>query len=125
MANSWEFGLAPEPFAQVESGAKLIEGRLNRGKFAQFRPGDIVSLRADYYDAAGKLQDGRVGALQLEVVSIRHYDSFLEMVAAEGYDRVIPSASNDREAADEYARYYSADDESNYGVIAIEIRRRQ
>jgi ASC-1-like (ASCH) protein len=43
------------------------------------------------------------------------------MVTREGFKNVIPSAVNAQAAADEYNKFYSAEDQKHYGVLAIEI----
>lgn len=121
MSNTWEMGLSPLPFTNIIAGKKTIEVRLNRGKFTQFAPGDVVKLRRDYYDEHGVLRDGEFDAARVEVVAVRHYPTFLETVTAEGYEKVIPYASSAQVAADEYNTYYSAADQARYGVLAIEV----
>lgn len=106
----------------IIEGRKTIEGRLNKGKFADYKVGDIVSLRRDIRGEDGVLRDGSPDAARVEVVAIRHYPSFIAMVNAEGYERVIPDARSAQEAADEYNKYYSVEDQSRFGVLAIEIR---
>lgn len=103
------------------AGRKTIEGRLNRDKFAQYAVGDRVSLRRDRRDAEGVLHDGEPNAALVEIIAIRHYDSFLAMVQDEGYQRVIPSAASAEEAAGEYNKFYPAADQATYGVLAIEF----
>lgn len=43
------------------------------------------------------------------------------MVTEEGFLRVIPDAVSAQVAAGEYNKYYSAEDQAAYGVLAIEI----
>lgn len=105
----------------ILDGKKTIEGRLNRGKFAEYCVGDQIWLRRDYRDEYGILHDGEPRQALVEVVGIRHYSSFIEMVQAEGYKRVIPYASSPEEAASEFNKYYSIDEQQQYGVLAIEI----
>jgi len=119
---TWESGRESGLLDDIIAGHKTIEGRLGRGKFAEYRVGDLVSLRRDYRDEQGTLHDGEPGAATVEITAVRRYNSFLEMVSTEGYQRVIPSASSPQEAADEYNRFYSAEDQSKYGVLAIEIK---
>lgn len=117
----WESGRESGLLDDIIAGRKTIEGRLNKGKFAEYQPGDIVKLRRDYRNEAGVLQDGVPDTARVKVVAVRQYDDFLSMVQAEGYQKVIPSAAHLQQAADEYNKYYSADDQAQYGVLAIEI----
>ena len=122
MPRQWQSGRETHLLDDIVAGRKTIEGRLNKGKFSEYRPGDTVSLRRDYRDENGVLHDGEPDAARVEIVAIRHYPTFLEMVKTEGYKKVIPSAANATAAADEYNRYYSTEDQALYGVLAIEVR---
>lgn len=117
----WESGRESTLLDEIIAGRKTIEGRLNKGKFASYRVGDVVSLRRDFRDKNGVLHDGEPGAAQVTITAIRRYGSFLDMVTCEGFTKVIPSAASAREAAEVYNRYYSAKDQAVYGVLAIEI----
>lgn len=125
MPNIWHSGRESHLLDDIIAGRKTIEGRLNRGKFAQYQVGDTVSLRRDWRDAQGILHDGEPDAVTVEIIAIRHYETFLEMVVAEGYKRVIPSAASAEAAASEYDNYYPAEDQQRYGVLAIEVRRKK
>lgn len=72
----WEVGLVAEPFEAVATGKKTIEGRLNKGKFAQFAIGDIIKIRRDYRDDSGTIQDGEPDAARVRVVAVRKYPDF-------------------------------------------------
>jgi len=122
MPNIWQSGRETHLLDDIIGGRKTIEGRLNRDKFAEYQVGDTVSLRRDVRDEHGQLKDGEVGAAEVEIVAIRRYDNFLDMVTAEGYERVIPSAESHGAAAAEYDRYYSLEDQKQYGVLAIEVK---
>lgn len=123
--NIWESGRESKLLDDIIAGRKTIEGRLNKGKFAQYQPGDLVWLRRDYRDADGVLHDGEPRAALIEVKDIRQYKTFLGMVTAEGFKNVIPHAETAEEAANEYERYYPAEKQAQYGVLAIEIIHRQ
>src|SRR5690606_8704972 len=93
----------------IIAGRKTLEGRLNRGKFAEYTPGDEIGLRRDYRDKSGVLIDGEPNAARVKVVAIRHYVSFLHLVEVAGYKNVIPSARDAQSAAAEYDKYYSVE----------------
>lgn len=117
----WQSGCQPRPLDAIIDGRKTIEGRLNHGKFAQYQSGDIIELRRDIRDADGILRDGDAPEIRVKVVAVRPYASFLEMITAEGWQRVIPDAASPQDAANEYNTYYSAEDQQKYGVLAIQI----
>ena len=118
----WESGRESRLLDDIIAGRKTIEGRLNRGKFAGYRPGDHVWLRRDYRDENGVLQDGEPRQVLVEVVAIRQYKTSLDMVTAEGFEKVIPYAETPEEAAAEYDKYYSVEDQATYGVLAVEFK---
>lgn len=118
----WESGRESGLLDDIIAGRKTIEGRLDKGKFAQYRVGDEVGLRRDYRNEQGVLEDGEPNAAVVEIVALRTYSTFLAMVTEEGYKNVIPSAQSSQQAADEYNKYYSAEDQAHYGVLAIEVR---
>lgn len=117
----WESGRESELLDDIIAGRKTIEGRLNKGKFTEYAVGDVISLRRDYRDASGVLCDGEPRAAYVRIVSIRKYNTFIEMVRAENYKLVIPSAESAESAAEVYDKYYSTDDQEKYGVLAIQI----
>ncbi len=119
---TWESGRESELLDDIIAGRKTIEGRLNRDKFAQYKIGDMISLRRDYRDEKGVLHDGESHTAVVKIIAIRHYKNFLDMVTNEGYRKVIPRAENAVQAADEYNKFYSSDDQATYGVLAIEIQ---
>lgn len=117
----WESGRESGLLDDIIAGRKTIEGRLKRGKFAEYRAGDIIKLRRDIRDENGMLHDGESDAARVEVVAIREYPDFLTLCRSEGYERVIPSAESAEMAADEYDKFYSAENQATYGVLAIEV----
>lgn len=118
----WRSGRESALLDDIMAGRKTIEGRLRKGKFADYRPGDTVSLRRDIRGPDGILHDGQSDAAHVTIIAIRQYPDFLSMVTAEGFKNVIPNATTAQEAADEYNQYYSAEDQAKYGVLAIEVQ---
>lgn len=116
----WESGRESALLDEIIAGRKTIEGRLNRSKFAQYKPGDQVWLRRDYRDEYGVLQEGELRQVLIEVIAIRKHDTFFDMVTAEEFIKIIPNAKSAEEAAREYDLYYTAEDQAKYGVLAIE-----
>jgi ASC-1-like (ASCH) protein len=122
-ATTWESGRESHLLDEIIAGRKTIEGRLNRGKFALYKPGDRVWLRRDYRDENGELQNGEPHQVLVEVLAVRKYNSSLEMVTSEGYTRVMPRAESAEAAAKDYDEYYSPKEQATYGVLGIEFRK--
>ena len=119
---TWQSVRESDLLYDIIAGRKTIEGRLNRGKFAQYQVGDFVSLRRDIRDQHGILHDGGPDAALVKITAVRHYNTFLDLTTAEGYEKVIPHAHSTQQAADEYNKYYSAEDQASYGVLAVEVQ---
>ena len=117
----WESGRESGLLDDIIAGRKTIEGRLKRGKFAEYRVDDIIKLRRDIRDEDGVLRDGESDQARVKIVGIREYPDFLSMCRFEGYERVIPSAKSAEAAANEYNKFYSAEQQAEYGVLAIEV----
>ena len=92
---TWESGRESGLLDDIIAGRKTIEGRLSRGKFAEYRVGDRVALRRDHRDEQGILHDGEPAAATVEITAVRRYDSFFDMVSAEGYQRVFPQVTGE------------------------------
>ncbi len=117
----WRAGRESRLLDQILVGDKTIEGRLNRGKFAEYAVGDKVWLRRDFRDESGKLHDGEPDQLLVTIVSIKHYSNFHVMFKHENYKRALPEASSKDDAENLYQHYYSSDEQKKYGVLAIHI----
>ena len=117
----WESGRESHLVDDIIAGRKTIEGRLDRDKFSQYKPGDHVWLRRDNRNEAGKLQEGEPRQVLVEVNAIRKYVSFVDMTRSENYKNILPATTSPEEAAALYDMYYSAQDQLKYGVLAIEI----
>ncbi len=118
----WESGRESSLLDAILDGRKTVEGRLKRGKFAEYRTGDYVWLRRDFRGPDGQLRDGTERAALVIIESIHLYRTFLEMTRAEGHENVIPGSASPEAATAEYDRFYPAEDQACYGVLAIRIR---
>lgn len=115
--NTWEFGLTEQPYHAVKNGSKTIEGRVKRGKFAEFKSGDIVTVRRDFMRVGDE-----EGELRVKVVAMREYGNFAELCRQEEFQSVVPWVSTEVAAADTYSRFYTLDEQNRYGVVAIEVQ---
>jgi ASC-1-like (ASCH) protein len=93
-------------FSYILNGQKTIEGRLRKGKFAELKPGDKITIN---------------NQLSKTVKKITRYDSFLNMILLEGIDKVLPGIDTVDEGVQVYRQIYTKEMEETYSVIAIEI----
>ncbi len=99
-----------EPYYSfIVKGQKTVEGRLNKGKFASIQKGDIIVLAPDN--------------IEFKIIKKNIYKSFKEMIESEGVKNVIPDKTDIKEAADVYYKFYTKNQEEEFGVAAIKIKR--
>lgn len=93
----------------ILNGQKTIEGRLNKGKFASVQVGDVLIIAPENQE--------------FEVVTKNIYPSFYEMIKSEGIENVIPDKDNIDEAVQVYYKFYTREQEKEFGVVAIKMRK--
>lgn len=95
----------------ITSGKKTVEGRLNKGVFKIINIGDTVKWFSK--------RDGKSANTKITKKVI--YPSFQEMLEGEGLLRVLPGIKSIEEGVSIYRKFYSEEDEKQYGVIAFTI----
>jgi ASC-1-like (ASCH) protein len=99
-----------EPYYSfIINGQKIVEGRLNKGKFASIQKGDILVLAPEN--------------IEFNVVEKNIYKSFIAMIESEGVENVIPDKTSIEEATNVYYKFYTKEQEKEFGVAAIKIKR--
>lgn len=113
-----EIGIETDVLHSILAGEKTVEGRLARGRFLNFEPGDILRFREDVW------RDGRIvrsipdrGAAK--VTQILRFDTFEEMLRFVGIESVLPRADDLESAVAVYRQFYTPEDEKEHGVLAI------
>lgn len=91
----------------VLTGKKTIEGRLNKGKFAAIKIGDIFEVKPEL--------------IRFRVIGKNNYPSFKDMLANEGLKNVVPDKKNMVEALKVYRKYFSKEQEKKFGVVAFKL----
>ncbi len=96
-----------EPYLSlIKSGKKTVEGRLGKDKYFALQKGDLI----------------KINDLEVEVLGVRKYDSFRDMLMKEGIENVIPDAKDLESAVNVYYKFYSKEDEKKFGVAGISIK---
>jgi len=97
-----------EPYLSlILSGIKTVEGRLNKGKFKEMKVGDIIET----------------SGFDFLVLEKNLYKSFKEMIEKEEVNNVIPDKETIDEAVKVYYKFYTKEQEKEFGVVAIKIRK--
>ncbi len=96
-----------EPYlSYILKGIKTVEGRLNKGKFKNMKIEDILNISNTHF----------------KIVGIADYISFYDMVRTEGVKNVIPDKDTAEDAAKVYYKFFTKEQEQNFGVRAIRIK---
>ncbi|WVZ52899.1 hypothetical protein U9M48_003902 [Paspalum notatum var. saurae] len=112
MYNAVEFELhVQEPyFTQLKAEAKKVEGRLATGNYNLITQGSLLLFNK---------------CLLLNVMAVRKYGSFGEMLQAEIISNVLPGILSIEEGVKVYRKFYTEEKENSYGVLAISVSKPQ
>jgi len=98
-----------EPYLSlILNEKKIVEGRLNKGKFKDLKIGDILLIGPD--------------EKRYLIERTTLYKSFREMIEKEGIENVIPDKYNIDDAEAVYYKFYTKEQEKEFGVLAIKIK---
>ncbi len=113
-----EFGIDSELVEDIRNHRKYIEARLGKPRFLKIKEGDEVSIREDLY-LDGNIIDSFHDSLRVKITQVLYFETFDEMIDSIDYTGAIPSAKNAAQARNKYREFYSGDEESEYGVVAM------
>ena len=100
-----------EPWlSHIQKGRKDVEGRLNKGKFAECKVGSVLII-------SGTKRKKTVAV----VTKVVKYGSFEEYLTQEGLSHTLPGVSTIREGVSIYRRFYSVEMEKEHGVLALHM----
>lgn len=100
-------------FKNIQSGKKVYEVRLAKGKWNSVGVGDVFEI--DNIPESGE-------KVLVEVESVERYLSFMDLLNTVDFKKVIPDANTKEEAILEYRRFYSEEDEKKHGIIAFKVK---
>lgn len=100
-------------FSLIKLGIKTVEGRLSKGKFKEMKPGDIIRWTNQEFDFERSFYSRIVSKIQ--------YTNFEEYLDREGLDKCLPGIDNLENGLSVYYKYYTKQNEKEYGVVAIKL----
>ena len=104
-----EITVASPWFELIRDGKKIVEGRLNRSKFASFHTGTTLVI-----NSSGS--DEKVVAV---VTRVCKYPTFKAYLSQEGLARTLPGVQSIKEGVAVYRQFYDKAKEKEHGVLAI------
>lgn len=99
-------------FTLISLGLKTVEGRRNKGKFKEMQVGDIIEWNNNDFGERKFLT---------KIIEKVEYKTFKEYLENEGLDKCLPGIYSLEHGLNVYFKYYTKEDETKYGVIAIRI----
>ena len=99
-------------FTLISLGLKTVEGRKNKGKFKEMQVGDIVEW---------KNNDFKERKILTKITGKAEYKTFAEYLETEGLSKCLPGMPSLEHELSVYFKYYTKEEESEFGVIAIRI----
>lgn len=109
-----KFNVSEPWFSLIYLGIKTVEGRLNKGKFKELKDNDIIEWQNNDFNPR---------SAKTRVVYKTEYKTFREYLEKEGLDKCLPSIPTVDDGLEVYYKYYSKENEAEYGVIAIGLER--
>lgn len=102
-------------YSLIKGGLKKVEGRLLKGEFINMNKGDYVTWT--------NRELGFPRSCTTLITSIHHYDSFKDYLISEGLPKCLPGVENLKEGLSIYYNYFSEEQEQQYGVVALRLKR--
>lgn len=110
--SNWEKHVSEPWFSLIKKGVKSVEGRLNKGDFAKMKKGDIV------------VWINKNDKVRTKITSVHKYKSFNNYITTEKLKNTLPepNVKTIKQGVDVYLKFYTKQDETKYGVLAIRLK---
>jgi ASC-1-like (ASCH) protein len=100
-------------FTFVKNGQKTIEGRIKKGWYRFVKAGDHIII----------YNEEETDSVEVLVKDVRTYPSVAEMLSHESLEKLLPDAKSIKEGIQIYKKFYTKEQEDEFGVVAIEVAR--
>ena len=100
-------------FSLISLGLKVVEGRKNKGRFKEMNVGDIIEWTNNDFNPR---------SCKTKIIGKKEYPTFREYLEKEGLKKCLPSISNIEDGLSVYFKYFTKEDEKEYGVVAIRLK---
>jgi len=97
-------------FSLMSLGLKTVEGRKNKGRFKEMCIGDIVEWTNEDFMKRNILT---------KIIAKIQYNTFQEYLESEGINRCLPGIPTLEHGLSVYFKYFTKEEETEFGVIAI------
>ena len=101
-------------FSFVKNGQKTIEGRLLKSWYKDLVIGDHIVIHN---------QNDESNCFEVRVIDLRIYKTIKEMLEKEELKRILPDVETIEQGLKIYRKFYSEEQEKEFGALAIEIAK--
>jgi len=101
-------------FSLIALGLKTVEGRKNKGRFKEMQVGDIVEW---------KNNDFKPRSILTRIIGKQEYNTFEEYLEKEGLENCLPGIPSMEHGLSVYFKYFTKEEEAEFGVVAIKLER--
>ena len=112
-AKKYTENLSEPWFSLILLGLKTVEGRKNKGRFNEMRVGDIIEWINNNFNPR---------SVSTIITKKIEYKTFKEYLEIEGLNKCLPGINNIEDGLSVYFKYFTKEDETKYGVMAIGIQ---
>ncbi|MEI6237590.1 MAG: ASCH domain-containing protein [Candidatus Saccharibacteria bacterium] len=98
-------------FTFLKNGQKTIEGRLRKDKYAQIQAGDYIEV----------FDTNESESVKVIVKRVAIYPSIKAMLETEDYKQLLPNAESITNGIEIYRKFYTPEQELEFGMTAIEV----
>lgn len=112
MTEPIRISVSPHWFQFIKDRRKTVEGRLNKGKFANMKKGDTLIISND-----------KQSVVVAVITNVIKYRTFEEYLVQEGLSRTLPGTRNIRDGVDIYRKFYNEKMENEFGVLGIHLHK--
>ncbi len=99
-------------FTLISLGLKTVEGRKNKGRFKEMEVGDLVEWSNN---------DFMPRSVLTRITGKIEYPTFAEYLETEGLDKCLPGMPDLSHGLSVYYKYFTKEDEKEFGVVAIRM----
>ena len=107
----YEKKLSEPWFSLIKLRIKKVEGRLNKGDFANMNIGDLIIFTNNELGFERKFK--------IEIINIAYYDNFQMYLENETLERCLPGIDDIENGLNVYYKYYNKSNELEYKIKAF------
>jgi len=112
----YEKNLSEPWFSLIKLKNKSVEGRLNKGDFANMAVGDFIIFTNNELGFERKFT--------VEIYKINCFENFQEYLENETLERCLPGIDNMEDGLNVYYKYYTKEDEIKYKIKAFTFEKK-